>query len=187
MGFPRWLCPHHNLRLVNLKVRHLHLWTSWVSRHVSWQRAVSQMSLLIKLRQYWPNTGDPGSGWFRSGSLARPGSLSSPAPFTCLSYHLLIAKALGRLPLLFTGQAQIRFLTTPPGLLCQGKLALQNCSLTGKCVRLFISHSHWKKRWGRGVGGDIILSTELLKGIACHRHFQTMLGFLCAEKPMEQN
>lgn len=70
---------------------------------------------------------------------------------TCLFYHLLIAKALGRLRLLFTGQAQIRFLTTPPGLLCQGKLALQNCSPTGKCVRLFISHSHWKKGGGEGL------------------------------------
>lgn len=52
---------------------------------------------------------------------------------------------------LFTGQAQIRFLTAPPERLCQGKLALQNCSLTGKCVSLFISHSHWKKG---GVGGS---------------------------------
>lgn len=81
---------------------------------------------------------------------------------------------------LFTVQAQIKFLTAPPERLCQGKLALQNCSLIGKYVSLFISHSHWKKG---GVGGwgvvshDVILSTELLKGIAFHGDFQDRLCF----------
>lgn len=81
---------------------------------------------------------------------------------------------------LFTGQAEIRFLTAPPSFLCQGKLALQNRSLTGKCVSLFISHSHWKKGGvGGGVTNDVILSTELLKGIVFRGDFQALLVFLC--------
>lgn len=95
--------------------------------------------------------------------------------------HLLSGQGSGEIEgSLFTGQAQIRFLTAPPELLCQGKLALQNRSLTGKCVSLFISHSHWKKGGVGGVvGHDVILSTELLKGIEFHGDFQALLVFRC--------
>lgn len=69
---------------------------------------------------------------------------------------------------MFTGQAQIRFLTAPPELLCQGKLALQNRSLTGKCVSLFISHSHWKKG---GVGEWLVMLSFFPRNFSKASHF----------------
>lgn len=106
----------------------------------------------------WLRPSNPGNiyltqpAWSQTGSEVALASLWLALSPACPS-HLLSGQGSGEIEgSLFTGQAQIRFLTAPPELLCQGKLALQNRSLTGKCVSLFISHSHWKKRWGGGSG-----------------------------------
>lgn len=111
------------------------------------------MSLLIKSRHYLPTTvcnhpPPPAPG--QSGSAVALASLLL-APLTCpLRSPVRWPRLRGDEGSLFTGQAQIRFLTAPPEPGCQGKLAVQNCSLTGKSVSLFTSHSHWKKAWGGG-------------------------------------
>lgn len=135
------------------------------------------MSSSIKSRHYLPSTACS-RAWLALRQLWP--ALGSPcSPASCS--HLFSGQGSGEIvDSLFTGQAQIGFLTAPPERLCQGKLALQNCSLTGKCVSLFISHSHWKKGGAGGVvGHDVILSTELLKGIAFHGDFQAPLVFCC--------
>lgn len=112
-------------------------------------------------------------------------ALSSPcSPASC--GYLLSGQGSREIEVsLFTGQAQIRFLTAPPERLCQGKLALQNCSLTGKCVSLFISHSHWKKG---GVGEWLVMMSFFPRNFSKASRFTATSGTACVLlRSAEQN
>lgn len=126
----------------------------------------NQQSVKIRLS----NLGDiyPKHAPGQAGSAVALAALSSPcSPASC--GHLLSGQGSREIEdSLFTGQVQIRFLTAPPECLCQGKLALQNCSLTGKCVSLFISHSHWKKG---GVGEWLIMMSFFPRNFSKASHF----------------
>ena len=129
----------------------------------STNKSVNQISVIftqhrararLALQWFWPALGSPCS------------------PASC--GYLLSGQGSGEIEgSLFTGQAQIRFLTAPPERLCQGKLALQNCSLTGKCVSLFISHSHWKKG---GVGEWLVMMSFFPRNFSKASRFTATLG-----------